>query len=67
VLFLLAPRRLGNLIDYLFCTPARICPQAGQLDPIRSTCATKTLFFNVEVNFRRGAVLGYLLTIQFHL
>jgi hypothetical protein len=29
--------------------------------------STKTLFFNVKVNLRRGSVLGYLLTIKFHL
>ena len=30
--------------------------------PLEST----SLFFNIEINFRRGAVLGYLLTIEFH-
>ncbi len=29
-------------------------------------CAVRPLVFNVEVNPCRGAVLGYLLAVQFH-
>jgi hypothetical protein len=33
----------------------------------RSAPRITSLFFNVKVNFRCGAVCGYLLTIKFHL
>jgi hypothetical protein len=47
--------------------PRFIEAHAAQFHTSRSTCTTKTLFFNIEVNLRRGAVLNYLPAVQFHL